>query len=230
MARNARLREQVCREIRDRILAGEFPDNLKLPTESALSDRFGVSRSVVRAALDQLRREGLVETRRGSGSFVNHKTSDPSDSIQTIAGLGDLVHCQETRVFFEGEMAFLAAERRDDDDLKAIKSALDDMKRGGHPFLGTAESDYEFHIAVMAAAKNDFAFSLYKSIRHQIMVGLRLGRSLLPLLPEATMQNVIAEHTEVYNAIRDRDAPRARAAMRAHIDFFRGGLKKGDRW
>lgn len=229
MARPAILCEQISNEVRNRIIAGEFPDNLKLPTEDVLAERFSVSKSVVRAALAKLRDEGLVKTVRGSGSFVITPKSYLTNVPKALSGLPDLIQCQETRFIVEGELAALAAERRTDSDINNIEQTIENVIKMKDN-IGSSESDLDFHIAVIRAAKNDYALSLYMSMRPQVMFIIQLSRNLLPLMPESRMNNVIYEHSLVLDAIKNRDPNLARTCMRNHIDFFRSALKDGNKW
>src|SRR5690606_14457674 len=70
LERRPKLSERVVAAIRQQIVSGAFPAGQKLPTESKLTDRFGVSRTVIREAMASLAADGLVEPRQGAGVFV----------------------------------------------------------------------------------------------------------------------------------------------------------------
>lgn len=122
-ARPSSYADQVYGRILHDILNGVFQPGARLPTENELAERFGVSRPVVREALARLRVDGLVEARRGSGTYV---LSRPSQTLPELADLEDIsrfLRYQELRFHVEGQAAALAAERRTEKQLAAIVEA-----------------------------------------------------------------------------------------------------------
>ena len=83
------LAERVYHLIYSRIRNGTYPSNEKLPSENRLAEEFGVSRPIVRDALEQLREEGLVHSRQGAGSFVREVRTEPLGfaRVETIADM-----------------------------------------------------------------------------------------------------------------------------------------------
>src|SRR5690606_17297078 len=107
------------------IKSGAYGPNERLPTEHALAAEFQVSRPVVRDALQRLRDQGLIYSRRGSGSFVrNHGLKEPLGFGQ-LENISDLQYCYEFRLTIEPEAAAMAAMRRDEETLLELKVALD---------------------------------------------------------------------------------------------------------
>ncbi len=131
--RGRTLAEEVVGNLTDSIQQGQIKPGDKLPTESEIMATLGVSRTVVREALSRLQASGLVETRHGIGTFVlarpveTHSPFriDPSAMVTAM----DVLAMLEFRVSLEAEAASPAATRRSDEQLTAIRRALDDMKR-----------------------------------------------------------------------------------------------------
>ncbi|WP_068088783.1 FadR/GntR family transcriptional regulator [Polycladidibacter stylochi] len=233
MVRPAKLSHKVYQEIAGLIDAGEFPEGLKLPTEIELSQQFGVSRSVIRRVMEQLRDNGRIETIRGSGSFVI-KGRAGENVVQTplgpihdfqITGMSDVLKCHEARMLFEGEMAALAAQRWEPSDMEAMEAALAQIVKDGPHSLGTVEDDLDFHRAIMKASKNEFAVAIFEAIQPQILIGINLVRGLYNLLPNVAVEKGLKEHRHVLEAIRSRDPELAREAMRGHITFFEDDIR-----
>ncbi|MGO3554562.1 MAG: FadR/GntR family transcriptional regulator, partial [Microbacterium gubbeenense] len=110
----------VLREIVEAIVTGEYPPDAPMPTESVLSEQFGVSRTVVRESMKRLQEKGLVTVAQGRGTSINPRTSwnvlDPLviealvQNDETLKVLDDL---SATRASLEAEMASAAARNRD---------------------------------------------------------------------------------------------------------------------
>ncbi|WP_068312850.1 FadR/GntR family transcriptional regulator [Polycladidibacter hongkongensis] len=233
MARPASLSNSVYEQIRQSIATGEFPKGFKLPTESTLCQRYHVSRPVVRTAMERLREDGVINTIRGSGSFVlqgqeaGHEVK-PAAVDFTITNIGDIMQCQETRMAFEGEMAALAAERWRSSDLEAIRSAMQTIRSCGVESGGDVDADLRFHRAIVKASHNRYALTLYETMLPQITLGMSISSGLYTALPEFAQRHGLQEHEAILEAIEARDATQAREAMRRHISFTNDSIQGRD--
>lgn len=203
------------------IANNELPVGAKLPTEHVLSERMEVSRPVLRQALKQLREDGVVVSRRGSGSYV---TCRPESAVMQFAPSGSIADIQksfEFRASIESEAAFLAAERRSEKDLKHILATINELdlciKNGK---LGT-EVDEELHEAICRASGNDYFVRARESIKSNILTGMNLTRNLSLTKPKTRLETVQAEHYAIYEALKKRDKEAARTAMRVHLENAR---------
>src|SRR3989338_2212444 len=169
IARPLRLSEEVSGELQRRIARGELKPGDRLPTEKALGDAFGVSRAVVREAIARLKADGLIETRQGSGAFIVEVPKTINLRFWQGAGpeLDELRDIFELRAMVEGAVAELAAQRRDENDLKTMAEhlqAMDDAMTSGRD--GT-EADDNFHIAMANATHNAYVGRLVEFLgRH----------------------------------------------------------------
>lgn len=201
-----------------RVERGEFKVGAKLPTESELVATYGVSRTVVREAISQLRARGLVETRRGIGTFASGRPSAyPLPKIDPTA-LADVLALLELRISLETEAAALAAKRRSDEQVAQLAGLVAEMERAADKGSDAADADYRFHLTVAEATGNRFFPDL---LRH-------LGRAIIPrtrivsyaAAHEARtdyVRRVNREHQEIHRAIVRGDSDAARAAMRTHL-------------
>jgi DNA-binding FadR family transcriptional regulator len=130
----------------------------KLPTESAIMEEFGVSRTVVREALSKLQAAGLVETHHGIGTFVLEARPggifrlDPADVATSI----DAIAVLELRISLETESAVLASARRTDEQLRAMREALDEFERNVASGGDTVSPDFRFHLEISKATGNRY--------------------------------------------------------------------------
>lgn len=215
--RPPRLADQLYRKIYGRITAGRFPRHSRLPSEAELGEMFGVSRPVVREALSRLHADGVIETQRGSGSFVRLKEDAELLKLAPLGGLPDLLRCMELRSAIEGDAAWWAASRRTDEDLAEIKAALDDMAAAIKKREVGHAADLRFHQAVAAACHNDMFVDSLQRLSAQIFDFMRVMRSLALVSSHARLRMVQEEHEQIWLAIRDEDPGRARQAMHRHI-------------
>lgn len=213
--RGTRLRDHITADIERQILEGQLKPGDRLPHERALAEQYQVSRAVVRDAIAVLVERGLVEVHPGRGTFVAE--AHPATALETLSRLlrrsewsiGELL---EARYFLEIRTAGLAARRAEASDLQAIAAALARMiEHRGRP-LAFVRADVAFHEAVAAAAKNRVLSSYLACIRELLVEAMLAGTAL----PQA-MDNAIAAHTAILEAIRQRDERAAQAAMRAHL-------------
>ena len=124
------LTDRVFEALKQLINGEDFQPGSRLPSELKMASRFGVSRTVIREAVSRLKSEGLVESRQGSGVFVRERNMhapfriDPSimDSIQSV------LQVVELRLSLEGEIAALAARRREIAQLALLFVDIDRFK------------------------------------------------------------------------------------------------------
>ncbi len=199
----------------------------KLPTESAIMKSFGVSRTVVREALSKLQAAGLVETHHGVGTFVLQPRAagmfrlDSADIARSV----DVLAVLELRISLETESAGLAASRRTEENLLAMRQALDDFERNVAVAGDTVAPDFRFHLQIAEATGNPYFADIMS----------HLGTTIIPRTRITAIRNydrrgeylsrVNREHEEIYAAIARRDPESARAAMRIHLTNSRERLR-----
>lgn len=219
--------EQLAAEIRE----GQLHAGDKLPTEAAIMDRFGVSRTVVREAISRLQAGGLVETRHGVGTFVRPLDDSPSFKVSPdqLGTLREVIALLEFRISVETEAAALAAARRQPDNLAEMRQALDEFSQAVEAGRDAVAADFRFHGEVARATQNHHFMDLMKSLGLAVIPRVRLENPA-PLSPErqAYLRRVNLEHESIYNAIADQDVEAARAAMRTHLSNSRDRLRRGE--
>lgn len=214
--RRPRLTELVTEQLAASIREGAPAPGERLPTERELSERFGVSRNVVREAVQELRARGLVTTRQGSGSVV---TTDIQKPIRVL--MADLLTGRdgaegkllELRRSLEVQIAELAAERarkaeiRDMEQiLEAFDAATDDLER-------CAELDIAFHQALCRAAHNELFGVVVESVNDLLMPARRRA------LERSGTDVASTSHRALLAAIRAHDPQRAATCMAEHMDL-----------
>jgi DNA-binding FadR family transcriptional regulator len=222
---SSRLYRQIADQLRGLIAAGEFGAGTRLPAERDLARQLGVSRPSVREAVIALEVEGWVEVRTGSGIYVQPpaerqagRRAPAAGAARTEAdatGWGPL-ELLRARQLVEGEVAALAARHARKQQVETIGGALarmqDDAAAGRAPRAG----DEAFHTAIAQACGNEVLGDTvrgYWQSRHR-PIAARLGDHFDN---PASWNAALAEHRQVFEAIRVRDPQAARAAMQHHL-------------
>lgn len=214
------LASELVERLGDRIRDGRLPEGAKLPTEAEIVAEFGVSRTVVREAISRLQAAGLVETRHGIGTFVLGLGEGSAFRVdrETLKTLRDVVALLELRIGIETEAAALAALRRTDANLAAMRHALkafiDAVESGG----SAVGPDFQFHLEIARATQNDHFTRLISSLGASVIPRARLdGAQGMDDDRRDYLRRVNSEHDSIVDAIAAGDADAARAAMRTHL-------------
>ena len=186
-----------------------------------------MSRLTVREAITVLRTKRVLEVKHGRGTFVNSITHwSPFDPTLLAARSGDAVGAGalpkkliEARRLVEVGVVELAAARRSEGDLEALTEALERMKQAADDADAFAESDIEFHQAIMAAAGNAFIAALFDPIRQLVWAARRQTKGYPQIRARA-----IDAHARILRTIRDKDPESARWAMNDHLIQTEEGL------
>ncbi len=204
----------------DRIRDGRLAAGDKLPTEAAAMREFGVSRTVVREALSKLQASGLVETRHGIGTFVVGFGDAAPFRIapEQFATLRDVIAVLELRIGVETEAAALAAQRRTDANLQALRNAHASFAEAIESGQDSVGSDFQFHLEIARSTQNPHFAELMSTLGAMIIPRARLDTiEAISAQRREYLRRVNAEHESIYHAIANRDGEGARAAMRTHL-------------
>ncbi|MXU65163.1 FadR/GntR family transcriptional regulator [Oceanomicrobium pacificus] len=229
-SRDWTLADQVYDRLITLIADGTFPEHSKLPTETSLSEQFGVSRPVLRQALKRLREEGLILSRQGSGSYVQRRPDSEQLDFAPVGSIADIQRTFEFRRTIECAAASLSASRATAEQIDRIAAAL--AQHAGLPDDGSEQaavdlSDEQFHTAIFAGCENHYFLAARTSLQPQIAASMTLSRGLAQGDVQIVHRQVLAEHEAILAAIRDRDADAAAVAMCRHLDAERGRMFEG---
>ncbi|MBG7620591.1 FadR family transcriptional regulator [Herbaspirillum sp. AP02] len=237
MAANARgkttLADHVTSVLAQQIRGGEFAPDARLPSEMELTERFAVSRTVIREAISRLKSEGLVGSRRGSGTVVLPVTQvtpfrldlgldDARDSIQAV------LRVIELRRGVEGEMAALAAQRRSKAQNQSIQLALQAIDAAAAAGRDGVQEDFAFHAAISNASHNPLYTSLVQFLSQFLHAAIRVAR-MNEARSSEFVQQVRAEHAALAAAISAGDADAARTAALLHMENSAKRIQAADK-
>jgi GntR family transcriptional repressor for pyruvate dehydrogenase complex len=222
------LSEVVFERMERAIKSGAYGPDERLPTEHDLAAEFQVSRPVVREALKRLRDQGLIYSRQGAGSFVRQAGLKQPLGFGQLESIADLQRCYEFRLTLEPEAAAAAAERRDAAGLAAVNAALEMMRDATARQRHREDADFAFHLAIARASGNQYFATAMEALKDHIAVGMQFHGLSLKATPDG-LAHVFDEHRAIFEAIRDRQADRARELMRRHLTGSRDRLFEGRR-
>ncbi len=219
--RSRTLAQELVAALEVRIQDGRLPPGEKLPTEAAVMAEYGVSRTVVREAISRLQAAGLVSTRHGVGTFVAERTEEPGFRIRPaqMGTLQEVIAVLELRIGLETEAAALAAQRRTEAQLLAMRQALDQLAEAIEHGEDAVAADFQFHLEIARATQNDHYVQFMNALGKQLIPRARLDDESdeARAQRQAFLRRVNAEHESILDALTAGDPDAARAAMRTHL-------------
>jgi GntR family transcriptional regulator, transcriptional repressor for pyruvate dehydrogenase complex len=220
--RSERLSDRLAALLLAQIDSAQLKPGDRLPTEAELSRVHGVSRSVVREALHQVKSRGLLHARQGAGVFVApppvHQALQFDPKV--LESMEAVMQVVELRRVLEGEMAALAAERATRAQVAGLKRALRAIDQAVDAGRLGVEEDFAFHRAIGEATGNPQFVRVLAFIEQYLLDAMRVTKG-----NEARrgdwMADVRSEHAAICAAVAAGDVDGAR---RAAVDHHRNGM------
>ncbi|MDI6024985.1 FadR/GntR family transcriptional regulator [Corticibacterium sp. UT-5YL-CI-8] len=222
------LSEQIVSEMTKRIHSGLYERGAKLPTEQVLIEEFGVSRTVVREAIANLKAGGMVTTRQGVGVFVQHQTPLRPFWIEEarLGMVNEVVSVLELRIALEVETAAIAAERHLPEHLQRMRASLATMSAAIEAGEDSIQADLSFHRTIAQATLNPHFLGLFNYLGELLIPRANLKTfALTGSSRQDYLDRINREHAKVFSAIEQNDPDGARAAMRLHLSGSKDRLK-----
>jgi GntR family transcriptional regulator, transcriptional repressor for pyruvate dehydrogenase complex len=220
------LTDRAISRIRELIQSGQLPPGSKLPSEQQLAAQLGLSRNLMREAVKALVAVGVLEIRRGDGTYVT--SLEPG---VLLGGLGSAIELlqgetvlelTEVRRLFEPVATALAATRMSADALAQVAEHLAAMRAAKDDVELLNKHDAAFHRAVIAATGNRTLESLLEGISSRT-VRARVWRGMVD---DNAAAITLAEHEAIYDALAAGDAQLAQAAALVHVGTTEKWLRR----
>jgi GntR family transcriptional repressor for pyruvate dehydrogenase complex len=211
------LTDEAISRIRELVRSGRFPAGSKLPPELELAAELGVSRGPVREAVKALAVAGVLDVRRGDGTYVTSLA--PS---LLLAGLGSavdmmqgstLLELTEIRRLLEPAATALAATRISDEQLAAVHEELTAMREAAADVEQLVRHDAAFHRAVSQATGNEALTTILDGISGHTL----RARAWRAGAVRGAVSLTLEQHTAIYAALADRDPAIAMATALVHV-------------
>lgn len=198
------------------ILSGTFVEGDRLPPERRLVEDFGVSRTVVREALNSLESRGLVRIEHGRGAVVSAGSGLPAvrDTLELYlhSRPETMLELLEVRRALEIEVAGLAAQRATPEDIEAMREANETMREKIDAPEGYVDADTVFHMLIAKSTKNQIFLLMNEPITDLLLESRKITGSL----PE-NARRAVKGHEAILDRIENRDVAGARLAMTEHL-------------
>ncbi len=215
MIRRQTLTSQVIDHVLGLIKSGQVKPGEKLPTEKQLTETLGVSRTCVREAMKSLESLRLISVRPKIGAVVLVPAPTAlfhGQSFSTLAHLQDTDDLVEFRSIIEVGLAVLAARKATDNDLAAMRQAMEDHKRALETDGIAYPADLAFHTARAEASKNPFGIAVLQMISEPL-TEQRRRTNRVPHSAEVGLR----DHKRIFRAIKEHNPDKARQAMISHM-------------
>lgn len=216
------LGSQIEDELMNYILETPVEIGSKIPNEYELAMLFEVSRSTIREAVKTLVSKGILEVRRGSGTFVVSTSTVEEDPLG-ISKLEDkyklALELCDVRLMLEPEIAAMAAEYATEDDIRELKSICAEVEELYETGRNHISKDIEFHTYIAGCSRNRVVKLLIPVIDKAVMTFANLTHRQLK-------EETIETHRAVTEAVAAHDPVGARCAMIMHLTYNRNAIVK----
>jgi DNA-binding FadR family transcriptional regulator len=219
-----RISDEVMSQMEHLIASGEWPVGSRIPSEPELVSALGVGRNTVREAVRGLERAGLLQPRRGDGTYVI-AANDLSAALYRRARRAAAGHVLDVRASLERDAAATAAANRTEADIAAINAALAARRSAWdrRDLEAFVVADVAFHQAVVAATGNPVLADVYSGLSD----ALRENVTAINELHDDPAS--FPGHEELGQAIESGDVDGARRAVDAYLRTARILVERGDR-
>jgi GntR family transcriptional repressor for pyruvate dehydrogenase complex len=216
---NQAIQNHIISKIRDLMNHKNLEPGDKLPAERILAEKFGVSRSNLREAIQKLEFYGILKSKPQSGTFVADIGQVAMNGMmEDILRLEDpdFKSLVETRILLELKTVRLAAQRRTAKDLKQMKEALEAYSIKVNNGEDAVEEDLLFHLAIAKASGNSTMNTFMLIITPEIITNFEKYH----VCDKGLAFRGIEEHQEIYDAIESQDSQLAKEKMKVHFKML----------
>lgn len=200
------------------IESGDWKPGLKIPAEPELMDSLGVSRNTLREAIRALTHVGMLRTRQGDGT-LRSLVQCFAAALQSRVRKTELLQTLEVRRALEREAAILAARRRSEEELSALRNCYEQHVQAVNrqDIEASLEWDIQFHLSVFAASHNDLLIDLYSNIAEAL-------RDSIESMLEVCSDSISKAHELLLQAIEQQDETLAEEAVLSYIHYSQNKL------
>ena len=210
-----RLHEDIVQQFHSLIRQGVLEHGTRLPSERVMATQFKVSRSSIREAIRSLELQGLLVSKRGSGTYIN---TEEIDSVVALiastltSGEETLEEIFEVRHLLEPQIAAVAAQRANPEEMRRLTEILEEQQDQIKDGETGVDADTDFHFALASATHNSALVKVVSAVEDI----LRRSRDI-SLQEPGRSQRSLASHHQILKTVLEGDAEAAKQAMEHHL-------------
>ncbi|EDM29732.1 transcriptional regulator, GntR family protein [Lentisphaera araneosa HTCC2155] len=219
-----KLSVQVAKELEKSILDKRFLPDQPIPSEARLCESFGVSRTVVREAIQQLKSQGIIHSIPGSGNYISRNdTSNLQRSLSLLASLNlDTPLCSEIiklRELLEVDCIKTVCQSRNEELVKTLESHVEKMRNNFDSLKDFGRLDHAFHLSIIKASGNNLFYTLLESLYDAFVeISIKVYDS------KDMLETLCNEHSAITEAIKNQDTELASELLLKHIHLSKVNL------
>jgi GntR family transcriptional repressor for pyruvate dehydrogenase complex len=207
---------KIIRLIESEILDGKMPVGQRLESEEKLCERFGVSRTVIREAIQQLRGRGLLRTLKGSGTYIAESNLDTlANAVEAYSALAedlDFLELIDFRIMIETECARLAAIHAGEVVIRELRSIMEAMRQSKNDRSEFSRLDISFHLVIARGSGNRIYATVLRALEKKCIDYARKNRG-----DSDWFQSIMITHQAILDAIENGKSEIAAEAMHKHL-------------
>jgi GntR family transcriptional repressor for pyruvate dehydrogenase complex len=216
--------EAIVADIKEALRRRQLLPGDRLPSEQEMAQAFGVGRTTIREAIRTLSALGIVEVKRGEGTFI---ATSPSSSLEPwvfalLLERGSSLDLLELRTMYEHSYTLLAAEKASPEDFLRIEKELlrlkDVVRQGELDREVLLECDLGFHLAILQATNNPFIIRIGRMILELFSVYIEKGVTSNP-------QRTIENHARILEAMKSQNREQIFEAVQITMDVWQKHLE-----
>ena len=223
--KRAKLSEQTSDRMYEMIVEeARYAPGSKLPNENELSKALEVSRTTLREAISFLVAQGVLEIRRGKGTFVAEELPAAGMDLSSLTGLRARERARdlfEMRLIFEPATVALACQRASMEELQQIQKKAERMEQIAAAGGDWPLADQEFHWAIIRASHNEYMRRLYPIINNAVNDLMQLAQNR-----QSMQETAIRDNKLILEFLLRRDEEGARHAMTIHMKHLINALQE----
>jgi len=197
-------------------LSGKLTAGKRLASEEKLCERFQVSRTVVREAIQQLRSRGMLRTTKGSGTYIAKVSLETlGTAVKTytmLASDANFLELIDFRILIESECARLAAINAGEQFLCDLREVIDEMEGARSSRAKFSKTDITFHLLIAKASGNNIYTTLLEAVEKRCVDYANFNRG-----NDDWHLQVIDDHRSILAAIEAARPDLASSEMRDHL-------------
>ncbi len=214
--------EIIIQQIKNQIKKGILKPGEKLPSERKLANQLGVSRASVREAIQALAFSGYLEVIQGKGTYILEMATQYDEIVNFFSEFSNysLDYLMEARIMLEGEFARLAALNANQEEIDLVERIFNEIA-SSKDLNSFVVKDLEFHLTIAKATHNPIMNGLMKIIGEMLY---KETRKIIEISRD-TRKNTIETTRNLVQAIKQRNAEKAKELMSEHIRNIRASLE-----